>query len=73
MYMHSKVLCGNKTDLEKERQVTEADGKAAATSKPGMSFLETSAKTGHNVKEAFHTLIKMIPRESIEYKVGFLY
>ncbi len=48
----SKILVGNKLDLEDTRQVTQAEGKALAA-KHGMLFYETSAKTGINVENVF--------------------
>ncbi len=48
----SKVLVGNKTDLEDMRQVTAAEGRDVAE-KNKMLFYEASAKTGINVEELF--------------------
>ena len=48
----SKVLVGNKLDLEDTRQVDHAEGKALAE-KYGMQFYETSAKSGINVEKVF--------------------
>lgn len=46
------LLIGNKSDLVDKREVSEAEGQAFAE-KHGLMFLETSAKTSHNVEEAF--------------------
>jgi len=46
------MLIGNKSDLEHRRQVSTDDGKKFAEEN-GLLFLETSAKTAHNVEEAF--------------------
>lgn len=46
------LLIGNKADLVDKREVSEAEGQAFAE-KHGLMFLETSAKTAHNVEEAF--------------------
>ena len=62
---------GNKKDLEMSRAVTYTEGKALA-GKLGIPFIETSAKTNHNVTEAFHELIRVTPREGQDYKVVIL-
>jgi len=46
------MLIGNKCDLEHRRQVSIEEGKKFAEEN-GLMFLETSAKTAHNVEEAF--------------------
>ncbi|GAX26557.1 Ras-related protein Rab-2A [Fistulifera solaris] len=46
------LLIGNKNDLEHRRAVTTEEGKAFADAN-GLLFLETSAKTAHNVEQAF--------------------
>jgi len=46
------ILCGNKSDLESERQVTTAEAEQFANDN-GMYFTETSAKSGENVEDAF--------------------
>ena len=53
------LLVGNKQDLENDRQVTCAEAKAQADSW-GIEYIETSAITGVNCKEAFEKLIKKI-------------
>ena len=62
---------GNKKDLEMSRTVTYAEGKSLAD-KLGIPFIETSAKTNHNVTEAFHELVRVTPREGQDYKVVIL-
>ena len=49
------VLCGNKIDLADERKVEREEGKKLAEAN-GWLFIETSAKTGENVEEAFYTV-----------------
>jgi len=46
------LMVGNKTDLEEEREVTFLEASRFAQEN-GLMFLETSAKTGHAVEEAF--------------------
>ena len=53
------LLVGNKQDLESERQVTYADAKAQADAW-GIEYIETSAKTNFNCKEAFEKLAQKI-------------
>jgi GTPase SAR1 family protein len=47
------MLVGNKTDLESRRVVTTEEGQEAARVN-NLFFIETSAKTGFNIEEAFH-------------------
>ncbi|KAK3324721.1 ras-like protein [Podospora appendiculata] len=53
------VVVGNKTDLEHQREVSEAEGRALARSF-GAKFVETSAKNNTLVQEAFYDLVKEI-------------
>ena len=53
------VLVGNKQDLENERKVTHAEAKQLADSW-GVEYIETSAKTNFNCKEAFEKLAQNI-------------
>ncbi|PIK42235.1 putative circularly permutated Ras protein 1 [Apostichopus japonicus] len=64
----SAILCGNKSDLESERQVPAADGEKEAKARD-MAFMETSAKTGEKVTLAFEELIRRTIRTGIEYRV----
>jgi len=57
----SKLLLGNKADLQDERQVTEETGHKFAE-KLGIPFLETSAKTAVGVDQAFLTMAKELIR-----------
>ena len=52
------------SDLKEERKVSYQEGKEFTT-KNGMQFLETSALTGYNIKEAFELMAKeIIPKIS---------
>ena len=53
------LLVGNKQDLSNKREVPYDDAKALAT-KWGIDYIETSAKTKFNCKEAFETLTRKI-------------
>ena len=58
----SLVLVGNKIDLTDDRQVTTEDGQALAQ-KLGLTYIETSAKNGTNIQDAFKMLaLQMIKR-----------
>jgi Ras-related protein Rab-2A len=46
------MIIGNKNDLEERRQVSFEEGSKFAKEN-GLVFMETSAKTSHNVEEAF--------------------
>jgi len=55
------VLVGNKCDMEDFRQVSHEMGVKMAKDL-NVKFLETSAKTGKNVHEAFHEIVREIKR-----------
>eukprot|EP01090_Pellita_catalonica_P015537 TRINITY_DN4234_c0_g1_i2.p1 TRINITY_DN4234_c0_g1~~TRINITY_DN4234_c0_g1_i2.p1 ORF type:complete len:204 (-),score=40.41 TRINITY_DN4234_c0_g1_i2:110-721(-) len=55
----TKLLVGNKSDKEDQRDVTPSDGQEFA-SQYGMLFSEASAKGGTGVEEAFLKLVKEI-------------
>ncbi len=67
------LLIGNKTDMTARRAVSEEEGRALAE-KMDMQFVETSAKTSHNVEQAFRTmgseLLQKRPRSPINDKGG---
>ncbi|CAI8491694.1 hypothetical protein CAS74_004791 [Pichia kudriavzevii] len=55
------MLVGNKNDLVEERQVSREEAVQLAK-KFDCAYIETSAKTGDNVVEAFHGVVKMVMR-----------
>ena len=57
------VLVGNMCDMEDKRVLTSGDGTSLAADWD-CPFYETSAKTGHNVEEAFHEAVKLLIRRN---------
>jgi Ras family protein len=58
-----RVLVGSMRDLEADqRQVTYADAQRLADSWK-IPYIECSSKTGHNVAEVFHALLKEIEKD----------
>ena len=53
------MLVGNKSDKVREREVLETEGLALAKSF-GCPFMETSAKTAHNVELLFTNLVRIL-------------
>jgi Ras-related protein Rab-14 len=53
------MLIGNKKDLDAQRDVTYEEA-AAFAKENGLIFIESSAKTGENVEEAFLKTAKLI-------------
>ena len=54
------MLVGNKTDLSDKRQVPTEEGEAKAK-KLNVLFVETSAKSNHNIKQMFRKLAESLP------------
>jgi len=54
------MLVGNKMDLSDHRQVTKTEGEEKA-SKMGVMFMETSAKSGDNIKALFRKVATNLP------------
>jgi GTPase KRas protein len=51
------ILVGNKADKNQQREVSTLEGKQKAVAW-GCRFYETSAKTRHNVEEAFSNIVR---------------
>ena len=54
------ILIGNKADLKKERALTKTQTRRVQEAMHTIDYIETSAKTGQNVNEAFRTLTTKI-------------
>ncbi|XP_029483833.1 ras-related protein Rab-6A isoform X3 [Oncorhynchus nerka] len=54
------MLVGNKTDLADKRQITTEEGEQRAK-ELNVLFIETSAKTGYNVKQLFRRVAAALP------------
>ncbi len=54
------ILIGNKADLKKERDITKSEVNQIKQSMYAIDFIETSAKTGLNVDQAFSTMAAAI-------------
>ena len=65
------LLVGNKQDLEKERTVSQDEAKQLASSL-GIDYMETSAKTNYNCKEAFESLAQQIIKAKAPQSSGKL-
>nr|AIX09862.1 Rab-GTPase [Chara australis] len=55
------ALAGNKVDLVAKRKIQVEEGQAYAEEN-GLFFMETSAKTAHNVNELFYEIARKLPR-----------
>jgi GTPase SAR1 family protein len=54
-----KFLLGNKVDLSAKREIQEDAGIKMAK-ELNVDYLETSAKSGTNVNQAFNTIVQLI-------------
>ncbi len=54
------ILIGNKADLKNKRALTRAQTKRVREAMHTIDYIETSAKTGENVNEAFQTITTSI-------------
>ncbi|MHA2088927.1 MAG: GTP-binding protein [Promethearchaeota archaeon] len=58
------ILVGNKIDLTDSRVVSTADGESVAK-ELGLAYVETSAKTGENIEDAFRMLALQIIKKFV--------
>ncbi|KXS16084.1 putative ethylene-responsive small GTP-binding protein [Gonapodya prolifera JEL478] len=65
----SKILVGNKCDMNEKRAVTKEQGQALAD-EYGIRFIETSAKSNQGVEEAFLSLARDIKKRLIDSPEG---
>ena len=54
------IIIGNKADLKSDRKLTKTEMKRILQAMNALDYIETSAKTGKNVNEAFHTMAAKI-------------
>ncbi|XP_041255557.1 GTP-binding protein Di-Ras2 [Onychostruthus taczanowskii] len=62
------MLVGNKNDENQNREVESSEGEAMAR-KWKCAFMETSAKTNHNVKELFQELLNLEKRRTVSLQI----
>jgi len=63
------ALCGNKTDLNARRQVSQEEAKKYADEE-GLMWGETSAKTGEGVSDIFTAIAKRLPLTTPQSRPG---
>ncbi|MFX1285533.1 MAG: GTP-binding protein [Promethearchaeota archaeon] len=54
------ILIGNKADLEKDRALSTSQSRKIHEAMHAIDYIETSAKTGENVNQAFQTMTTRI-------------
>uniref|UniRef100_A0A8D2PE65 DIRAS family GTPase 2 n=1 Tax=Zosterops lateralis melanops TaxID=1220523 RepID=A0A8D2PE65_ZOSLA len=62
------MLVGNKNDENQNREIESNEGEAMAK-KWKCAFMETSAKTNHNVKELFQELLNLEKRRTVSLQI----
>ena len=66
------VLIGNKSDLDKDRQVSYEEGKKYLDDDEVLKFFETSAKTGENIKKLFQEISIILYKDHKYFNKGNL-
>merc|ERR1712113_1345116 len=67
----TRILIGNKSDVGPKRRVIDETRGQALADECGMSFMETSAKSGSNLQELFMSIAKeACPLKSPDKPVG---
>jgi len=64
------IVVGNRAHLVDQREVASVEGIRIAKSRGVNGFIEASAKTGENVKEAFEALTRLMLDDSKPRKLG---
>jgi len=64
-----KILIGNKSDLEKQRQVSKEDAKELAN-KYKIDYIEASAKDSTNVQQLFVELTRQIKEANVQKHIN---
>ena len=60
-------MVGNKADLEEERRITKEEGLKYKEEQNLDLFMETSAKTGLNIKNVLIEAAKILYKDSLDY------
>lgn len=61
------ILVGNKNDLEISREISRTEAEQLAQ-ELGLSYIETSAKTGENINDAFRMLAMQLINRFVEFE-----
>jgi len=67
-----KIICGNKVDLEKQREVPYQEVKEFGEKKE-IEVFETSAKLGNNIENVFNRLVELILENKTDEEIIKLY
>lgn len=59
------MLVGNKSDMDDKRQVDHIQAQTFADNN-GLTYIETSAMTSHNVEQSFHNIVHKIYKNGLQ-------